>query len=335
MNEEKRGAKNSMRPLSRESARGMQWDVRRAPPAATLESMSASNKGLVPTAAAFAVWGLFPLYFRLLNQVSALEVTAHRVLWACLFVLVWIALRGEFSTFRATFADRDVLWRLAISATLISVNWLVYVWGVMHGHVLETSLGYFIGPLVNVVLGVVLLSEKLTPAQWTAAALAAAGVAYLTVMAGAVPWIALTLAFLFAIYGLMRKVVKVESLPGLAVETVVLLPFAAAYLLWCESVGTGALGHAGLLVDALLIGSGPLTAVALFLYAYGARRLPYSTVGLLQYVTPTLQFACGVFVFHEPFERTRAIGFAIIWGALVIYAGEGVRLSRKQPRLFA
>jgi len=335
MNEEKRGAKNNMRAMARESARGMRQDVRRAPPAATLEPMSASNKGLLPTAAAFAIWGLFPLYFGLLNQVSALQVTAHRVLWACLFALAWIAVRGEFSAVRTTFADRDVLWRLAISATLISVNWLVYVWGVVHGHVLETSLGYFIGPLVNVVLGVVLLSEKLTPAQWTAAALAAAGVAYLTVIAGAVPWIALTLAFLFAIYGLMRKVVKVESLPGLAVETVVLLPFAAAYLLWCESVGTGALGHAGLLVDALLIGSGPLTAVALFLYAYGARRLPYSTVGLLQFVTPTLQFACGVFVFHEPFERTRAIGFAIIWAALVIYAGEGVRLSRKQPRVYA
>ncbi len=297
--------------------------------------MSASNKGLLPTAAAFAVWGLFPLYFGLLKHVSALEVTAHRVVWACLCVLVWIALRGEFSVIRAAFADRDVLWRLAVSATLISVNWLVYVWGVMHGHVLETSLGYFIGPLLNVVLGVVLLSEKLTPAQWTAAALAAAGVAYLTVVAGAVPWIALTLAFLFAIYGLMRKVVKIESLPGLAVETVVLLPFAAAYLLWCEFKGTVAFGHSGLLVDALLIGSGPLTAVALFLYAYGTRRLPYSTVGLLQYVTPTLQFACGVFVFHEPFVRTRAIGFAIIWGALVIYAGEGVRLSRKQPRVFA
>ena len=253
--------------------------------------MKPASKGFVPAAAAFAIWGLFPLYFHLLREVSAIQVIAHRVVWSCVCVLAWIVMRRELPTLGAPLADRGVVWRLALTATLISLNWLVYVWGVMNGHVVETSLGYFIGPLVNVVLGVVLLSEKLTPAQWTAAALAAAGVAYLTVMAGAVPWIALTLAFLFAIYGLMRKVVKVESLPGLAVETVVLLPFAAAYLLWCESVGTGALGHAGLLVDALLIGSGPLTAVALFLYAYGARRLPYSTVGLLQYVTPTLQFA--------------------------------------------
>ncbi|HMD73937.1 MAG TPA: EamA family transporter RarD [Steroidobacteraceae bacterium] len=295
--------------------------------------MTSPSKGFVPTAAAFAIWGLFPLYFQPLHQVSSLQVVAHRVVWACLFVLVWIAVRGELPTVRAALADRAILWRLTVTAMLISLNWLVYVWGVLHGHVLETSLGYFIGPLVNVVLGVVLLSERLTPAQWTAVALAAIGVGYLTVMAGGLPWIALTLAFLFAIYGLIRKVVKVESLPGLAIETVALVPFAAGYLLWCESAGTGALGHAGFVIDARLIGSGPLTAFALFLFAYGARLLPYSTVGLLQYITPTLQFACGVFAFHEPFERTRAIGFMVIWAALLIYAGEGLRLSRRQQRV--
>lgn len=263
---------------------------------------------------------------------SALEVTAHRVAWACVFVLASLAVRGELAAFRAKLADRNLLWRLTLSASLMSANWLVYVWAVMHGRVLEASLGYFIGPLVNVTLGVALLSEKLTPAQWAAVALAGAGVAYLTIMAGAVPWIALALAFLFAVYGLIRKVVKVESLSGLAIETVVLAPIAVGYLLWCQWSGTGALGHAGFAIDALLIGSGPLSALALFLYAYGVRRLRYSTVGLLQYVTPTLQFACGVFVLQEPFERTRAIGFAIIWGALFIYAGEGIRLSRRQPR---
>jgi chloramphenicol-sensitive protein RarD len=297
--------------------------------------MSSQNKGLVPTAAAFVVWGLFPLYFYLLNRVSALEVTSHRVVWACVFVLGSLALRGELGDFRAKLTDRDLLWRLTLSATLMSANWLVYVWAVVHGHVLEASLGYFIGPLLNVVLGVALLAEKLTPAQWVAVALAGAGVAYLTVVTGGVPWIALALASLFALYGLIRKVAKVESLSGLAIETVVLVPFAAGYLLWREWLGTGALGHAGFEVDALLIGSGPLSALALFLYAYGVRRLRYSTVGLLQYVTPTLQFACGVFVLHEPFERTRAIGFAMIWGALIIYAAEGLRLSRRQPRAFA
>ncbi len=297
--------------------------------------MKAASRGLAPAAAAFTIWGLFPLYFHPLSGVSAFQVIAHRVVWSCLFVLVWMAMRGELSVLRATLADRRVVGRLTATATLITINWLVYVWGVTNGHVVETSLGYFIGPMVNVLLGVVLLSERLTPAQWTAVALAAAGVAYLTVMAGGLPWIALTLAFSFSTYGLVRKIVKVESLPGLATETLILAPFALLYLLWCEFSGTGALGHAGPAIDALLIGSGPLTAIALFLFAYGTRLLPYSTVGLLQYITPTMQFACGVFALHESFDRARAIGFAIIWAAILIYAGEGLRLSRTQQRVLA
>jgi chloramphenicol-sensitive protein RarD len=292
--------------------------------------MTTANKGFVPAAAAFAIWGLFPLYFYPLHAVPSLQVIANRVVWSCLFVLIWIAARSEWPILRAALVNRSLLWRLAITAVLISVNWLVYVWGVTHNHVLETSLGYFIGPLVNVLLGVVFLSERLTPAQWTAVALAATGVGYLTVMAGGLPWIALALAFSFAIYGLIRKVVKVESLPGLAIETLVLLPFATAFLLWCDSAGTGALGTAGPAINALLIGSGPLTAIALFLFAYGTRRLPYSTVGLLQYIAPTLQFACGVFALHEPFDHARAIGFTAIWLALLIYAAEGLRLSRAE-----
>src|SRR5229473_507989 len=273
--------------------------------------MTKTSKGFTAAAAAFAIWGVFPLYLRPLQQVSPFQVIAHRVVWSCIFVLVWMAIRGELSSLRATLANRSVVWRLAVSATLITTNWIVYVWAVANGHVVESSLGYFINPLVNVLLGVALLSERLTRAQWTAVALAATGVVYLTIVAGSPPWIALTLALSFGTYGLIRKVVKVESLPGLATETLVLLPFAVAYLFWCESAGTGALGHAGPAIHALLIGSGPLTAIALFL------------------------FACGVFAFHEPFERTRAIGFALIWAALLIYAGEGLWLSRKQQRAFA
>jgi chloramphenicol-sensitive protein RarD len=297
--------------------------------------VTTTSKGFTAAAAAFAIWGMIPLYFHPLREISPFQVIAHRVVWSCAFVFVWMAMRGELSTVRATLANRSVVWRLAVTATLISINWVVYVWAVMNGHVVESSLGYFINPLVNVLLGVALLSERLTRAQWTAVALAATGVAYLTIVAGSPPWIALTLAFSFGIYGLIRKVVKVESLPGLATETLVLLPFAAVYLLWCESAGTGALGHAGPAITALLIGSGPLTAIALFLFAFGARLLPYSTVGVLQYIAPTLQFACGVFAFHERFERTRAIGFALIWAALLVYAGEGLWLSRKQQRAFA
>jgi chloramphenicol-sensitive protein RarD len=298
-------------------------------------NVTTTSKGFTATAIAFAIWGVFPLYFHPLRQISAFQVIAHRVVWSCVFVLIWTALRGDLSTLRATLANRSVVWRLAVTAMLITINWLVYVWAVMNDHVVESSLGYFINPLVNVLLGVALLSEKLNRAQWTEIALAASGVAYLTLVAGRPPWIALTLAFSFGIYGLIRKVVKVESLPGLATETLVLLPVAVVYLLWCESAGTGALGHAGPAVDALLIGSGPLTAITLFLFAYGARLLPYSTVGVLQYIAPTLQLACGVFAFHERFERTRAIGFALIWAALIVYAGEGLWRSRKQQRAFA
>jgi chloramphenicol-sensitive protein RarD len=297
--------------------------------------MTTTSKGFAATAIAFAVWGVFPLYFHLLHLVSPFQVIAHRVVWSCLFVLLWMTLRGELPMLRAGLADRSVVWRLAVTATFITVNWLIYVWAIMNGHVVEGSLGYFINPLVNVLLGVAVLSERLTRAQWTAIALAAGGVAYLTVLAGRPPWIALVLAFSFGTYGLIRKLVKVEALPGLAIETLLLLPFAALYLLWCESAGIGVLGHAGLPTTALLVGSGPLTAIALFLFAYGTRLLPYSTVGLLQYIAPTLQLACGIFAFHEEFTPTRAVGFALIWAALVIYAGEGLILSRRQQHASA
>jgi chloramphenicol-sensitive protein RarD len=294
--------------------------------------VSNTNKGLTGSATAFAIWGVFPLYFHALHQVPALQIIAQRIAWSCVFVLGWLFLRGELTSLRVALRDRGVVLRLAATATLITLNWLTYVWGIAQGRVVETSLGYFIGPLVNVLLGVVILSEKLTRAQWTAVALASLGVVYLTFMAGGLPWIALTLAVSFALYGFLRKLVKVESLPGLATETLLLAPLAVGYLLWCESAGTGAFGHSDALTEVLLVGSGPLTAIPLFLFAYGTRLLPYSTVGVLQYIAPTLQFVCGVFVLHEPFDRTRAIGFVVIWTALIIYAGEGLRLSRKQQQ---
>ena len=233
-----------------------------------------SGKGLVPALAAFTIWGVFPLYFYLLREVSPFQVIAHRVVWSCLLVMVWIGVRGELPALRTALADRGVLLRLGLSASLISVNWLVYVWAVAHGHVVETSLGYFIGPLINVLLGVVILKERLTPAQWTAVSLATLGVGYLALLNHALPYIALTLAVSFSLYGLIRKVVKIDALPGLAVETLILLPLAGGYLLWCESSGLGYLGHAGAEVNSLLVISGPLTALALFLYAYGTRLLP-------------------------------------------------------------
>jgi chloramphenicol-sensitive protein RarD len=292
--------------------------------------MRDTRKGLIAAAAAFAAWGLFPLYFKPLREISALQVIAHRIVWSCVLVLIWTAARGELGEIRSALIKWRVVSRLALSATLITVNWVVYVWAVAHGHVVDASLGYFINPLVNVVLGVALLSERLDRAQWAAVALATVGVAYLTLMTGNLPWISLTLAVSFASYGFIRKVVQVEALPGLATETLLLVPCATAYLLWCESSASGALGHAGRAIDVLLIGSGPLTAITLFLFAYGTRRVPYSTVGVLQYIAPSLQLACGVFAFHEPFERTHAAGFALIWTGLIIYALDGVRRARTE-----
>ena len=288
------------------------------------------DSGFVAATSAFAIWGIFPIYFHALHEVPALQVIAHRVAWSCVFVLGWMSFRGELGQIWAGLTNRGVVLRLAATASLITANWLAFVYGVTHGRVVETSLGYFIGPLVNVLLGVVLLSERLTPAQWTSVALATLGVSYLTVITGGLPWIALTLAISFSSYGLLRKVVKIDALPGLAMETLILTPFAVGYLVWSEATGVGALGHTDAVTDSLLIFSGPLTATTLFLFAYGTRRLPYSTVGVLQYIAPSLQFASGIFILHEPFDHARAIGFAVIWAALIIYAGEGVRLSRKQ-----
>jgi chloramphenicol-sensitive protein RarD len=291
-----------------------------------------AGPGLAAAVAAFLIWGLFPLYLKPLSGVPATQIMAHRIVWCCLLVFAWLALRGELGAVRRALADPVSRLRLVASAALISVNWLIYVWAVTHEHTVDASLGYFINPLLNVVLGVWLLNERLNRAQWLAVALAAVGVAYLTVVLGRPPWIALALATSFGLYGLIRKIVAVEAVPGLATETLLLAPFAAAFLLWCEAQGTGALGRAGPGVNALLLGSGLVTALPLALFAFGARRIPLSTLGLLQYVGPTLQFLIGVLVFHEPFPRARAVGFVLIWAALAVYAADGLWRARKSGR---
>jgi chloramphenicol-sensitive protein RarD len=290
-----------------------------------------SSRGLLAGAAAFTIWGLFPVYLHPLREVPVIQVIAHRITWSCLFILLWMLGRGELAGLKAIFTRPALLARLLLTALLISGNWLVYVWGVGHGHIVDTSLGYYINPLINVVLGIFVLHERLNPVQWLAVALAALGVAYLTFEAGHLPWIALILACSFSLYGLLRKVISVEALPGLATETILLLPVAGAYLLWCEYSGSGVFGHGGGALTGLLIGSGLVTAVPLFLFAYSARLLPYSTVGVLQYIGPSLQLLCGVFIFHERFDGTRAAGFVVIWAALAIYAVDGVVRARAAP----
>jgi chloramphenicol-sensitive protein RarD len=288
-----------------------------------------SPVGLVAAVASFVIWGVFPIYLKPLHDVPSLQIVAHRIAWSCVLVIVWMLVRGELGELRKPLTNPAILGRLAITAVLITINWLGYVWGVGHGHVVETSLGYFINPLVNVLLGVVVLRERLNLPQWTAVAAAVIAVVYLGIIAGAPPWIALTVATSFSVYGLMRKMIRVEALPGLATETLVLMPLALGYLIWCEAHGTGALGHSGFGVAAWLVGCGPMTAVPLFLFAYGARLIPYSTLGLLLYIAPSLQLLCGVFLYHEPFQRAQAFGFALIWLALLIYAGDGLWRSRK------
>jgi chloramphenicol-sensitive protein RarD len=294
------------------------------------ETQSAATEGFAAAVAAYLLWGVFPLYLRPLLGVPPLQIIAHRIVWSSLLVVALLALRAEIGKLRAALADPPLCRRLALTATLISINWLTYVWGVSHARVVETSLGYFINPLVSVLLGVVVLGERLARLQWLAVAVAATAVAVLTVAAHGPPWIALILAVSFALYGLLRKMMSVDALPGLGAETLLLAPIALAYLIWCEAQGTGAFAHTTWLRDALLIGGGPVTAVPLFLFAYGARRIPYSTVGLLQYLSPTLQLACGVFVFGEPFTGARAGGFALIWLALLIFAADGLRRARRR-----
>jgi chloramphenicol-sensitive protein RarD len=302
----------------------------RSAPGATAGRDANARSGLAAAIGAFMIWGLLPLYLRPLAHLSALEIMAHRIVWCCLLVFGWLALRGELGSVRSALADPASRIRLIGSAALISINWLIYVWAVGNEHVVDASLGYFINPLLNVVLGVLVLGERLNRAQKFAVSLAALGVLYLAVVAGRPPWIALALAASFGLYGLIRKVVSVESVPGLATETLLLAPLAVAYLAWGEMHGTGALGHATWSVNALLVGSGLVTALPLALFAYGARQIPLSTVGLVQYIGPTLQFLIGVFVLHEAFTAERAVGFVMIWAALAIYAADGAYRTRRR-----
>jgi chloramphenicol-sensitive protein RarD len=257
------------------------------------------------------------------------QITAHRLVWGCLFAFLCLYMRRELSQVWAALRDPQTRWRLCASATLISINWLTYVYGIAADRVVETSLGYYINPLVNVLLGVLLLSERLNAAQWTAVTIAAAGVAWLTWTAGHPPWISLTLAFSFGLYGLVRKVISVDALAGFASETLLLAPLGIAYVVWCEFSGSGVLTTGGVGLNLLLMVGGPITAIPLVLFAFGARRIPYSTVGLLQYIGPTIQLILAVFAFGEPFSGPRVAGFVLIWTALALYAADGVWRARK------
>jgi chloramphenicol-sensitive protein RarD len=286
------------------------------------------NRGYAAAIGAFVIWGFFPIYLIGLRTVSATQITAHRIAWSLLFVMSWLAVTRELPKLRAALSNKAVRLRLAGSAFFICVNWIGFAWAVNHDRVLDVSLAYYMGPLISVLLGVVVLSERLDRAQWAAVAFAAAGVVYLGIIAGHAPWLALMVGASFALYGLIRKTVAIEALTGLAFEMVLLAPFAVLYLLWCANSGIGAFGATGVGVDILLIASGVITAIPLVLFAYGARRIPLSTMGIIQFIGPTLQLVCGLLVFGEPFPGTRAAGFVLIWIGLAIYAVNGWRRAR-------
>jgi chloramphenicol-sensitive protein RarD len=283
--------------------------------------------GVVYAAAAYVCWGTFPLYFRALEGVPAPEILANRIAWSALFMVLLVTARRRWPQVRAQLSAGVVL-RLALSATLISTNWLIYIWAVNAEHVLDASLGYFVNPLVSVLLGVIFLREPLSRRQVVAIALAALGVLSLVLRAGRFPWVALSLAGTFGLYGLIRKRVPVDATVGLLTEVAVLAPLAVAFLAWLDVAGRGHLGASPRLT-VLLVSSGVVTAVPLIWFAVGVRRLRLATVGLLQYLNPTLQFAIAVLAFGEPLTPAHRVAFACIWIGLAVYTSEAVGIARR------
>jgi chloramphenicol-sensitive protein RarD len=287
------------------------------------------NPGIAYAALAYTAWGMFPLYFQQVAAIPAFEVVLQRTVWSLVFMLCLLTVLKRWSWLSTTWRNPKALRLFALSALLLSSNWTLYVWAVHHHHVMDASLGYFITPLVSVVLGLVVLKERPRRVQWLAIGLAAAGVVWLTVQAGHPPWIALALAASFGMYGLLRKVAPLGALEGLTLETMLLTPIALLLMAWLHAQGQNSVAGSDIATKAWLLLSGPLTAIPLLLFAAGARRIQMATLGLLQYIAPTLQFLLGVWVFHEAVQASRLIGFAFIWAALLIYSLEGWRYGRR------
>jgi chloramphenicol-sensitive protein RarD len=291
-----------------------------------------TRRGLGYAVAAFTLWGLFPLYWPLLEPTPAVQILAHRMIWSLVFVAVILLIRRDWSFVAQLLRDPRRIGLFVLAAVLVSVNWGIYIWAVNAGHVVESSLGYFINPLVSIALGVLVLQERLRRVQWVAVGVAAAAVVVITVDYGRLPWIALSLAFSFGGYGLVKKVVAVPALESLAAETAVMAPFAAIFLVAVEINGTGSFGHVALGTNVLLVTAGAVTAIPLLAFAAAARRVPLSVIGLLQYITPVLQFMVGVFIRHEPLPTSELIGFCLVWVALIMLGGSEVAQSRSRQR---
>lgn len=287
--------------------------------------------GPLAAALAYILWGLFPLYIKQVAAVPALEIVLHRSAWSLVVMLSLLLAMQRFAWLRQVVRQPRTLALFALSALLLACNWLLYVWAVNAGRLLDASLGYFINPLVNVLLGYAVLHERPRPLQWAAVALAAAGVLWLALGAGHVPWVSLVLALSFGFYGLLRKTAPLGATEGLALETLLLAPLAVGGLLWLSASGQGHFGQGDLRLDALLIAAGPATAIPLLLFASGARRVSMATLGLLQYLGPSIQFVLGVAVYHEPFSTSRSVGFALIWAALALYSAASWWAPQRLP----
>jgi chloramphenicol-sensitive protein RarD len=289
--------------------------------------LSRYKTGLLFGVAAYTFWGAFPLYWPLLQPATPLEIVSHRAVWSLFFCLIALGLSRQVKSTYALLKNPRVFIRLLLAASLVSVNWIVYIWAVNNGHVVESALGYYINPLIIIAFGVIALHEKMRPLQWTAVGFGALGVLVLTIDYGRLPWIALTLAITWGSYGLVKKQLNLGALEGLAIETLLTLPFYGGYLIYIGLNGTGVLGSSpGLSI--LLIGAGIVTAIPLLLFNGSTTRLPFTIIGLLQYITPTLQFSIGVWVRHEDMPTARWVGFLIIWAALLTLAIDLLKSGR-------
>ena len=279
-------------------------------------------KGMLFAASAFVIWGLFPIYFKVLASVPPVELLAHRVVWSLAFVALVLAGRRQWAWLKPLRRQPMVIGGFALSGGLLALNWCIYIWAVQNGRIVDTSLGYFINPLINVLMGWMLLKERLRVGQWLSVAIALSGVAWLTWHSGSLPWIGLSLALTFACYGLLRKTARLGPLEGLALESMVLAPIGLLYIIWLSSYSQGTVGHLTPAMQLLVLASGPITAIPLILFAAGARRIPLSVLGLLQYIGPSLQLVAAVWLYDEPFEGDRQIAFMLIWTALLLYSLE-------------
>ena len=284
--------------------------------------------GLGYGVAAYALWGVMPVYFKQIASVASLDIVAHRIVWSLLVLTILLTVARAWGQVRAAVANRKVMLTLLISALLIGVNWLLYVYSINSGHILAGSLGYYLNPLANILLGRFVLGESLSRRQWTAVGIAGGGVAVLAAGAGGTLWISLTLCFSFASYGLLRKIIAVDALAGLSIETALLTPFALGFLLLGGATGQPMFAHPPA-INGLLIAAGIVSTVPLLCFTAAARRLPYSTVGMIQFLAPTLQFALAVGLYGEPFTLAHAIAFAAIWTALILYASSLIGARRK------